>query len=86
MTQTTSESSQGLGLCGWLILLTLCGATFMTGLDYSIITVALPECQAGAANENPSRSPIKSPGEISRRDPRANLQARSPTSPPAETE
>ncbi|MBO2455348.1 MFS transporter [Actinomadura barringtoniae] len=32
-----------LGLRGWLVLLTLCGATFMTGLDYSIITVALPE-------------------------------------------
>ncbi|MEW1843331.1 MFS transporter [Nonomuraea angiospora] len=27
----------------WLVLVTLCGATFMTGLDYSIITVALPE-------------------------------------------
>ncbi|MFC4012775.1 MFS transporter [Nonomuraea purpurea] len=27
----------------WAVLVTLCGATFMTGLDYSIITVALPE-------------------------------------------
>lgn len=35
--------STRLGLRGWLILVTLCGATFMTGLDYSIITVALPE-------------------------------------------
>ncbi|GGT41402.1 MFS transporter [Nonomuraea spiralis] len=32
-----------LGSRGRLILITLCGATFMTGLDYSIITVALPE-------------------------------------------
>ncbi|SDI57912.1 MFS transporter [Nonomuraea jiangxiensis] len=37
---TTRES---LGTRGWLVLITLCGATFMTGLDYSIITVALPE-------------------------------------------
>ncbi|MFB9477291.1 MFS transporter [Nonomuraea salmonea] len=27
----------------WLILSTLCGATFMTGLDFSVVTVALPE-------------------------------------------
>ncbi|MFC5185346.1 MFS transporter [Actinomadura harenae] len=40
---TISTDSAGLGLRGWLILLTLCGATFMTGLDYSIVTVALPE-------------------------------------------
>ncbi|MYV40968.1 MFS transporter [Streptomyces sp. SID1328] len=32
-----------LGARGWLALLTLCGATFMTGLDYSVVTVALPE-------------------------------------------
>ncbi|WP_283133441.1 MFS transporter [Rhizohabitans arisaemae] len=32
-----------LGLSGWLILATLCGATFMAGLDFSIVTVALPE-------------------------------------------
>ncbi|MEV0386230.1 MFS transporter [Nonomuraea sp. NPDC050643] len=32
-----------LGVREWPVLLTLCGATFMTGLDYSIITVALPE-------------------------------------------
>ncbi|MEU0688384.1 MFS transporter [Streptomyces uncialis] len=28
---------------GRLILFTLCGATFMTGLDFSVVTVALPE-------------------------------------------
>lgn len=27
----------------WLVLLTLCCATFMCGLDFSIVTVALPE-------------------------------------------
>ncbi|WP_078840848.1 MFS transporter [Streptomyces antioxidans] len=32
-----------LGVRGWLILATLCGATFMTGLDFSVVTVALPE-------------------------------------------
>jgi EmrB/QacA subfamily drug resistance transporter len=37
------EPAVRLGSRGWLVLLTLCGATFMTGLDYSIITVALPE-------------------------------------------
>jgi Leucine-rich repeat (LRR) protein len=36
-------TDQTLGARGWLVLITLCGATFMTGLDYSIITVALPE-------------------------------------------
>ncbi|GAA3531238.1 MFS transporter [Nonomuraea rosea] len=36
-------TNQTLGARGWLVLITLCGATFMTGLDYSIITVALPE-------------------------------------------
>ena len=35
--------SSALGRRGWLALLTLCGATFMTGLDYSVVTVALPE-------------------------------------------
>ncbi|WNI30086.1 MFS transporter [Streptomyces sp. ITFR-6] len=40
MSDTTQIS---LGARGWMVLLTLCGATFMTGLDYSIITVALPE-------------------------------------------
>ncbi|SNS60490.1 MFS transporter [Actinomadura mexicana] len=35
--------SSALGRRGWLVLLTLCGATFMTGLDYSVVTVALPE-------------------------------------------
>ncbi|RJL36000.1 MFS transporter [Bailinhaonella thermotolerans] len=43
MTTETLRSGVRLGTRGWLILLTLCGATFMTGLDYSIITVALPE-------------------------------------------
>ncbi len=42
-TGTTGPRSSALGLRGLLILITLCGATFMTGLDYSIITVALPE-------------------------------------------
>ncbi|MEU6018286.1 MFS transporter [Streptomyces sp. NPDC047515] len=32
-----------LGAKGWLILVTLCGATFMTGLDFSVVTVVLPE-------------------------------------------
>ncbi|MEV3925300.1 MFS transporter [Actinomadura coerulea] len=35
--------SRALGRRGWLVLLTLCGATFMTGTDYSVVTVALPE-------------------------------------------
>ncbi|GAA2130277.1 MFS transporter [Actinomadura napierensis] len=43
MTTEISPSAARLGLRGWLVLITLCGATFMTGLDYSIITVALPE-------------------------------------------
>lgn len=43
MTTETSRSAARLGARGRLILITLCGATFMTGLDYSIITVALPE-------------------------------------------
>ncbi|MDL4813387.1 MFS transporter [Actinomadura opuntiae] len=43
MTTENSLSAARLGLRGWLVLITLCGATFMTGLDYSIITVALPE-------------------------------------------
>lgn len=30
------------GFRSWLVLLTLAGATFMTGLDYSIVMVALP--------------------------------------------
>ncbi|GAA3427632.1 hypothetical protein ACQP10_19660 [Streptosporangium sandarakinum] len=30
-----------LGAKGWLILVTLCGATFMTGLDFSVVTVAV---------------------------------------------
>ncbi|MFC4330972.1 MFS transporter [Streptomyces andamanensis] len=32
-----------LGLRGWLTLITLCGATFLIALDFSIVTVALPE-------------------------------------------
>ncbi|MBB4917254.1 MFS transporter [Streptosporangium saharense] len=43
MTTGTLPGAVRLGLHGWLILITLCGATFMTGLDYSVITVALPE-------------------------------------------
>ncbi|WP_035699234.1 MFS transporter, partial [Glycomyces tenuis] len=39
----TSRPGERLGARERLILITLCGATFMTGLDYSIITVALPE-------------------------------------------
>jgi EmrB/QacA subfamily drug resistance transporter len=41
--QRQSDATARLGLRGWLMLATLCGATFMTGLDYSIITVSLPE-------------------------------------------
>lgn len=37
------EVTDRLGAKGWLILFTLCGATFMTGLDFSVVTVALPE-------------------------------------------
>ncbi|WP_285576850.1 MFS transporter [Actinoallomurus iriomotensis] len=43
MATETPHGSARLGPRGRLVLLTLCGATFMTGLDYSIITVALPE-------------------------------------------
>ncbi|MEV0648215.1 MFS transporter [Phytomonospora sp. NPDC050363] len=44
MTTTAIDAKQAgrLGTVGWLTLLTLCGATFMVGLDYSIVTVALP--------------------------------------------
>lgn len=42
MKTDTDTDAAKLGLRGRLILVTLCGATFMTGLDYSIITVALP--------------------------------------------
>ncbi|MFJ5266241.1 MFS transporter [Streptomyces sp. NPDC088387] len=31
----------------WLVLITLCCATFMCGLDFSIVTVALPEIGSG---------------------------------------
>ena len=37
------EAADKLSARGWLILFTLCGATFMTGLDFSVVTVALPE-------------------------------------------
>jgi EmrB/QacA subfamily drug resistance transporter len=37
------DTTARLGLRGWLTLTTLCGATFLTGVDYSIVTVALPE-------------------------------------------
>jgi MFS family permease len=40
---TETSTDVRLGPRGWLVLLTLCGATFMTGLDYSIVTVALPQ-------------------------------------------
>ncbi|MER6511499.1 MFS transporter [Nonomuraea sp. NPDC001636] len=40
---TAADPAPRWGLRGWLVLITLCGATLMTGLDYSIITVALPE-------------------------------------------
>ncbi|MCF6470364.1 MFS transporter [Nonomuraea sp. MG754425] len=43
MTAETLRNAARLGSRGRLVLFTLCGATFMTGLDYSIITVALPE-------------------------------------------
>ncbi|MGK5556588.1 MFS transporter [Actinomadura kijaniata] len=44
MSTTTSPAPpvDRLGARDLLVLLTLCGATFMTGLDYSIVTVALP--------------------------------------------
>ncbi|MFG2558666.1 MFS transporter [Streptomyces sp. NPDC048496] len=37
------DAADRLGAKGWLIVATLCGATFMTGLDFSVVTVALPE-------------------------------------------
>ncbi|MER7128449.1 MFS transporter [Streptosporangium saharense] len=43
MTKGTLPEAVRLGPHGWLILITLYGATFMTGLDYSVITVSLPE-------------------------------------------
>lgn len=45
MTSTTTAPkavASRLGALGWLTLITLCGATFMVGLDYSVVTVALP--------------------------------------------
>ncbi|MGH4028462.1 MFS transporter [Actinomycetota bacterium Odt1-20B] len=42
-TAPTAPASTGFGLRAWLILITLAGASFMTGLDYSIVMVALPE-------------------------------------------
>ncbi|GAA1527882.1 MFS transporter [Actinomadura kijaniata] len=44
MSTTTPHAppADRLGARDLLVLLTLCGATFMTGLDYSIVTVALP--------------------------------------------
>lgn len=44
---TGEEGTTDLGLRGWLVLFTLCGATFMTGLDYSVVTVALPAIGRG---------------------------------------
>ncbi|WP_141583006.1 MFS transporter [Actinomadura sp. WMMA1423] len=43
-----------LGRRGRLILITLCGATFMTGLDYSVVTVALPEIGRDLGFASPS--------------------------------
>ncbi|MDT0485361.1 MFS transporter [Streptomyces doebereineriae] len=37
------EAPDKLGVRGWLTLITLCGATFLIALDFSIVTVALPE-------------------------------------------
>jgi MFS family permease len=42
-TTEPTERAGRLGRRGWLTLATLSGATFMTGLDYSIVTVALPD-------------------------------------------
>jgi EmrB/QacA subfamily drug resistance transporter len=43
VSEPTERPDASLGVRGWLTLVTLCGATFMTGLDYSIVTVAMPE-------------------------------------------
>ncbi|QFZ20962.1 MFS transporter [Saccharothrix syringae] len=41
------EATAGLGLRGWLTLITLCMAQFMIALDFSIVTVALPAIDRG---------------------------------------
>ncbi|WP_405475018.1 MFS transporter [Streptomyces sp. NBC_00009] len=38
-----STAPESLGVRGWLTLITLCSATFLIALDFSIVTVALPE-------------------------------------------
>lgn len=40
---TEVTSSAAFGMRDWLVLITLCCATFMCGLDFSIVTVALPD-------------------------------------------
>ncbi|ONI84789.1 MFS transporter [Saccharothrix sp. ALI-22-I] len=44
---TESETTAGLGLRGWLTLITVCAAQFMISLDFSIVTVALPAIDRG---------------------------------------
>jgi MFS family permease len=38
---------------GWLVLITLCCATFMCGLDFSIVTVALPDIGSSLGFSSP---------------------------------
>ncbi|MFS8097933.1 MFS transporter [Lentzea alba] len=47
MTKSQRETTAGLGLRGWLTLITICAAQFMIALDFSIVTVALPAIDAG---------------------------------------
>lgn len=42
----TAAPSASFDARGWLVLITLCCATFMCGLDFSIVTVALPDIGA----------------------------------------
>ncbi len=44
---STPADDSSFGTRGWLVLLTLCCATFMCGLDFSIVTVALPDIGSG---------------------------------------
>ncbi|WP_062205080.1 MFS transporter [Streptomyces sp. NBRC 109706] len=48
-----ADADPRLGARGWLILVTLCGATFVVGLDFSIVAVALPEIGAALGFANP---------------------------------
>ena len=43
----TDTAGAGFGTRGWMVLITLCCATFMCGLDFSIVTVALPDIGKG---------------------------------------